>query len=81
MQILLVGMAIPPLRTSKPWIVLLILINQRNKKPLDCAVCLTMWTSLALHLLLWKTAFPIAMLASLATAFVGNETDKLFERL
>jgi hypothetical protein len=81
LQILILGMAIPPLRTSKPWVVFLILINQKNKKPLDCGTCLAMWSALAFHLLYWGTPFPLALLASLATAWVGNETDKIFERL
>ena len=81
MQILLVAMAVPPLRTSKFYEIFLILVNQKGKKPLDCAVCLTMWTALLLHLFLWKVSFPMAMLAALATAWLGNETDKIFERL
>ncbi len=80
LQAAVLAMAIPPVLNSQPYIWILKKLRL-NRQPLTCATCLGFYMSLAMHLLILKTIWMVAIPIALMTGWLSNEADKIHTRL
>ena len=80
LQAAVLAMAIPPVLNSQPYIWILKKLRL-NSPPATCATCLGFWISLAMHLLILKTTWMVAIPVALMTGWLSNEADKIHTRL
>ena len=74
------AMAIPPVLNSQPYTWILKKLRL-NRPPLTCATCLGFYINLAMHLLILKTTWTIAIPVALMTGWLCNEADKIHTKL
>ena len=75
LQTILIGSATALLINLRPYQRVLQFLHL-DRKPLNCATCLSVWTSLAIFILYFNQPTLEAILASLAAGFVGDLVDR-----
>jgi hypothetical protein len=77
---LILGSALGTLRNLPPYQALLSLLNL-NRKPLNCAMCLTFWTSIAMGLFHFNWPLVETFFIALAAGFMADQVDKINQKL
>jgi hypothetical protein len=75
LQTILIGSATALLINLRPYQRVLQFLHL-DRKPFNCATCLSVWTSLAIFILYFNQPTLEAILASLAAGFVGDLVDR-----
>ena len=77
---LVLAMALGTLRGLQPYQALLSLLNL-NRKPLNCAICLTFWTSILTGVFHFNWPLVEAFFLALAAGFMADQVDKINQKL
>lgn len=75
LQTILVGSATALLINLRPYQQILKFLRL-DIKPLNCATCLSVWTTLAVLLLYFNQPITESIIAALAAGFIGDYVDK-----